>query len=123
MECIRDNYFFQHVTEDTRQRGDDKPSLLDLLFTNEPDMISKLEILNPLGKSDHSIIKFTIPCNIESSPPKITVKYEKGDYAGFSEELKKIDWPGEFSKFPNDVDKQWVYFRNTYQRLEKDTSF
>ena len=35
LECIRDCYLFQHVNENTRQRGEDNPSMLDLIFTNE----------------------------------------------------------------------------------------
>ena len=33
IECIRDCFLFQHITEYTRQRGNDRPSTLDLVFT------------------------------------------------------------------------------------------
>ena len=59
IECIRDCFFFfQHVLEPTRQRGRDNPSLLDLIFTNEENMVENLIYLAPLGHNDHSIIKF-----------------------------------------------------------------
>ena len=58
IECIRDCFYFQHITEATRQRGSDTPSTLDLLFTNEEHMIDELNIEAPLGNSDHSILKF-----------------------------------------------------------------
>ena len=45
----------QHVDKPTRQRGDDEPSILDLVISRE--YLSKLEYLSPLGKSDHAIIK------------------------------------------------------------------
>ena len=32
VECVRDNFLFQHITEPTRQRGSDTPSTLDLIF-------------------------------------------------------------------------------------------
>jgi len=43
-----DNLFlFQHVTEPTRYRSIDTPSLLDLVFTNELDMINDISYSPP----------------------------------------------------------------------------
>ena len=66
---------FQHITEPTRQRGSDKPSTLDLILTNEANMISDIKIDSPIGASDHSFISFNLNCNIQSTPPKIKVMY------------------------------------------------
>jgi hypothetical protein len=33
LEMVRDTYLFQYVNNETRFRGDDQPSLLDLIFT------------------------------------------------------------------------------------------
>ena len=44
IECVRDNYLFQHITVSTRQRGNDRPTTLDLLFSNTEDMYDKIEI-------------------------------------------------------------------------------
>ena len=35
IECVRDCFLFQHVTEHIRQRGNDHPSTLDLIFSNK----------------------------------------------------------------------------------------
>ena len=56
LEYIRNCFLFQHVTSLTRGRSNNKPSLIDLIFTNEEGMISDLEILSPLGKSDHACL-------------------------------------------------------------------
>ena len=40
----------------TRKRGNDEPSLLDLLFTNEALQISDISHHAPLGNSDHDVI-------------------------------------------------------------------
>ena len=69
VECICDSNLFQHVLEPTRQRGTDRPSTPDVL-TNEENMISELEISSPLGKSDHSILKFNFQCYIDEEPPQ-----------------------------------------------------
>ena len=60
VECVRDNFLFQHITEPTRQRGSDTPSTLDLIFTNEENMIPEVDINSPLGNSDHATILFFI---------------------------------------------------------------
>ena len=39
LETVRDCYLYQHVTAPTRGRGSDKPSILDLSFTNEEGMV------------------------------------------------------------------------------------
>ena len=119
IECIRDCYLFQHVSEPTRKRGNDNPSTLDLLFSNEDHMISDLEINAPLGSSDHSILKFNFVCHSEKQSPKIKVNYHKGDYKSMSTELKSIDWETEFGKFPDDVQKQWDIFVNKYHDIEQ----
>ena len=39
---IDDLFLFQHVTEPTRYRSSDTPTLLDLVFTNEHEMINNI---------------------------------------------------------------------------------
>ena len=46
-DCL-DDFFSQHVSFPTR-----KDSILDLVITDEPDMVSDLRDLGPLGTSDH----------------------------------------------------------------------
>ena len=41
LEGIKDTYFFQHCKESTRYRENQVPSLLDLIFTNEENMVYK----------------------------------------------------------------------------------
>ena len=55
LDTIDDLFLFQHINEPTRYREEETPSLLDLVFTNEQDMISNLVYLPPLGNSDHII--------------------------------------------------------------------
>jgi len=62
LEKVDDLFLFQHITEPTRYRSSDTPSLLDLVFTNECEMIS---FSSPLGNSDHVCIKFDLVCYTE----------------------------------------------------------
>ena len=50
LESVR--YTYQHVKQATRYRGDNQPSLLDLILTNEEEMIDNVVHNAPLG-TDH----------------------------------------------------------------------
>ncbi len=49
LEATRDLFLSQHVTEPTRIRESNNPSSLDLIFTNEENMIDKVEHNNGIG--------------------------------------------------------------------------
>ena len=57
VECLRNNFLIQHINTPTRVRGTDTPHVLDLVITDEY-YIQNLIIESPLGKSDHSVVKF-----------------------------------------------------------------
>lgn len=119
IECIRDCFLTQHITEPTRQRGGDNPSTLDVIFTNEENLVSDIDIMAPLGSSDHSVIKFKLLCKRDDVTPQIKTLYQKGNYAEMIKILDSIDWKQEFKKYPNDVEKQWNFFKNIYEEVEK----
>ena len=118
IECIRDCYFFQHVTEPKRQRGTDTPSTLDLIFTNEEHMIDDVCIEAPLGNSDHAILKFEFKCRMEEKPPVIKTMFEKGDYNNFMNIINDIPWEAEMNKYPEDINKQWDFFKTKFLEAE-----
>lgn len=118
LECVRDSYLFQHVTEPTRKRGQNEPSTLDLVFTNEDHMIPAVEQLAPLGKSDHSILKFEIICNMDKKPAKIVSQINKGNYTQMRDIFKSIDWEEKMGN-TQDVNKLWQTFSNIYNEAEK----
>ena len=49
---INENLLVQHINVNTRKLGN-SPSRLDLVFTNEEDMVEDIKCLAPLGKNDH----------------------------------------------------------------------
>ena len=42
-------------------------SVLDLVFTSEPDMADNVSVLGPLGSSDHSMLHWTVRLNAVGS--------------------------------------------------------
>ena len=117
IECVRDNFLFQHITEPTRQRGTDTPSTLDPIFTNEENMASDISINAPLGNSDHSIIVFKLNCYLEGQKPIIKAMYQKGNYAKMNDIISEINWDQEFSKHPLNVNKNGSISKNSFLRL------
>ena len=60
LETTRDCFFQQYVKNSTRGRNSDNPSLLDLVLSNNDDLIDNVSLLPPLGKSDHSTIEVLV---------------------------------------------------------------
>ena len=60
---IEECYLYQHTNGPTRCRGDDMPSKLDLIFTNELEMGSDVQHIAPLGRSVHQMLKFNCYAN------------------------------------------------------------
>ena len=92
VESIRDSYMFQHVTENTRMRENCEPSTLDLILTNDENMIEELNYTSPLGNSDHCSLEFILKCYCEEKSCKTERwNYFKGDYTSMNTFLQ-CDW-------------------------------
>ena len=97
IETARDCYLYQHITEPTRKRGNDDPSTIDLLFTNEAMQISSIVHHAPLGKSDHSVICFKYHCYLNYTKPKERFLYDKADFDAIRNNLKETNWEQEYA--------------------------
>ena len=58
IDIIEECFLYQHTNEPTRCRGDNMSSQLDLIFTNELEMVSDVQYMAPLSRSDHQMLKF-----------------------------------------------------------------
>ena len=50
------SYMTQHVLSPTKRRDGQASSVLDLMFTLDPNMAPDLEHLSPLGHSNHEVL-------------------------------------------------------------------
>ncbi len=92
LENTREVLLIQHIKEPTRWRDGQQSNTLDLLFTNKEGLISDLEILPPLGKSDHGIVIFSLHCDYKKcTTPKTRMLFNKGDYSSLRAELD-VNW-------------------------------
>lgn len=90
LKLVDDCFLIQNVLIPTRGMN-----ILDLALTSEKNFVSDISSSSPLGKGDHNVIKWSTP-NLEHNALTgkfQTLDYNKGDYHGFSTELKQVPWP------------------------------
>lgn len=119
IEAIRDSYLTQHIMCPTRGRGTDEPSILDLLFTSKEEAIEDLHFDSPLGKSDHSVIKFAYRYEAQQLITKTVFDYGNGNYAKMRA-LLDIDWEEYFAECNSNVSLLWEKFYRKFKDVEKE---
>ena len=106
VEEIRAAYLYQHVEEATRGRGTNEPHILDLIITNEENMIDGIEANSPLGKSDHSVLEYTYSCYTDrKNNNEAKYMYDRGNYDEMRKDMLRRDWNTILGLL--DVEAQW----------------
>ena len=84
MDFVYDSFLFQHVTLPTHYRGNQTPTLIDLVFSNEEGMVQNVQHKHPIGKSHHVCIYFDYLCYTtnQSCQNEIRYNFMKGNYDG-----------------------------------------
>ncbi|XP_044751634.1 uncharacterized protein LOC123311635 [Coccinella septempunctata] len=100
----------QVVTQPTRYRSGQTPSLLDLFIVSDPNIISEINYLPPLGKSDHLVLTTEIQMLVSSCDLREEKTLRFIDYDGVSSHLNSIDWSNIMSD--SDIDTIWSIFLN-----------
>lgn len=118
VEYVQDNYWYQHVKEATRWRENEEPHILDLVFTNEADMIENISYLSPLGKSDHVVITFLFKCyTVLEQKTKMIKCYNRTDYVKMNRSVAATPWT-EILERSNDINEKWMNFKETLMEIE-----
>ena len=86
---VQEEDWTQHVREPTRYRAGQRPSLLDLVLTNESHLVDRIQISEPLGKSDHAVLEFDFLCywTCKLASKKLLRNFSKADFTGLSSHL------------------------------------
>ena len=84
---------YQHVSEPTRFRIGEEPSLLDLVLTNEEGMIQNLEYQPGLGNSDHLSLIFDLGCKKQmTKDTKPQPNFFKTNFGSIRKKLRNFNW-------------------------------
>ena len=111
LEGVRDAYMYQHVKQPTHQRGDQQRNTLDLVLSNELDMVDELNYGPPIGKSHHAGLTWRIRCYCEVKVDrKEIIQYHKGDYEGLNRYIDQQDWATLLDR--KTVAEQWESFND-----------
>ena len=106
VECLRDSFMSQHVTDPTRGRGSNNPNVLDLILSNDEDIIGDVESISPLGRSDHCILTCEILCIAKlNNYTKRRKHYKNADFDRTRIEFSKIDWKTKFKDSDTNVNR------------------
>ena len=116
IDTIQDLFLFQHIQEPTHFRPGTTLSLLDLVFTNEDNMINHIDYLPGLGKSDHVCIRFHLSC-YSTFKPNQTPRYNvnRADFDTIREALYTIEWLDIME--PMDTQEAWKFFKTVFQDI------
>ena len=113
----------QHVREFTRVRGNNQPSLLDLVLSHDPLEVEGLWHSAPMGRSDHCLLTFRF---IVDRGNFLVIKHDKRNvHKADNSEARRlfglIDWDKEMKG--KDVEQQaWVIFLQHYHEVVQKTA-
>jgi len=115
LEAVEDSFLTQHVLCATR-----KEAVLDLVLTDEEDMVSDMQSLGPFSSSDHNWLSWNLEVGAQQPATSNTgIKkwdYKRADFAGFIKELTDTDWTSSLE--PLYTDEAWQMFRDKLMDCE-----
>ncbi len=118
LEATRDSFLFQHVQHPTHYRSDQTPTTIDLLFTNEDNMLSDLHHNAPLGKSHHVSLTFDLRCYFQQQEQtRDQYQYYKGNYEEMRSHFDSLDLPAKM--FNKSAEECWNLIDHHLRELQR----
>ncbi|XP_065896024.1 uncharacterized protein [Dysidea avara] len=116
-ECV----LFQHVNESTCFRPGSSPHVLDLVLTNEENIVKSIKYSSGLGLSDHLCLNISLSCSpitINQSSDVPSYNFNKGDYMKLKSLLNETAWLTELQDLNHKKETLWKRFRRTGNHLD-----
>ena len=94
VDALRDAFLSQMVLKPTRRREGQQANILDLVIVNNEKVISEVEHLPPIGKSDHEVLKFNLYLADRKKTEIQEKRYDmkKANFEQMRRELQGRDW-------------------------------
>ena len=120
LKATKDSLFFQHQKTPTRYREGQRSNTLDLVFTDNDNLIEELKVEAPIGKSDHFSLMIQLSVSTAEVKKAPRRNFRKTDTETLKNELKNIDWDEELKD--KDIDETWTQIkRNIVNAIDKST--
>lgn len=116
VDLLDHTHLQQMVSEPTRFRTGQQPSLLDLIITSDTDLVANLEHLGPIGKSDHTVLRFQLQISLTSRPRRTFTNKTVIDFEALKNDLGQVDWVSVLSK--HSVEENWCLFCEKLRELQ-----
>ena len=105
-DFIDDNFLYQKVNEPTRGGN-----ILDLVLTTNDNLIDKLVVREPLGNSDHNMIKFKIKISTHFKSNSMRVpNFNRANFNEFRQRIDQTQWLNILGN--QTTEHQWKIFKN-----------
>ena len=92
IEDLQDCYLFQHITEPTRYRDNERSNILDLILSRDECMLQDLSYHLPTGESDHVCLTFNL-LHIQHKDYFTPMRnIFKTNYVAVRDELQQHNW-------------------------------
>ena len=112
IDTLQKNYMTQMNFSPTR-----KTNILDIVKTNNTDSIYKIDIVGPIGNSDHDtvIIEVRAPVIPRNRASRTIMLYSKANFKELNEEIEGMDWETILNS--RSIEDTWCTFKKEYERL------
>lgn len=111
MVKVQDLLLVQHVDIGTRDTACGTSNVLDLIFTDDENSIEELDIMAPLGRSDHIGLTWKVVARrdfTQRTDSREDLNFWKGKYKELNERLICINWDTLFGDC--DINEMWRKF-------------
>ena len=116
------NTMDQWVEESTRYRGEEEPSLLDLVFTKKPESPPIIQYLSPMGKSDHVTVEIQMQEEDEISYREDykgeRLNYARADFEKLRSYFADIEWSNIMCR-KTVQEKYDIFLQKYYEGVKK----
>ena len=121
LESILEGNLNQLITKPTRIRQNQAPSQTDLIFTNDLHLLTNIEYLPPLGKSDHLTIASKLQIHVTQAKNGIIKRINRTNYDKVRNDLALISWNSAFNSL--NTSQMWKLFETKLSSsVKKHTS-
>lgn len=118
LQMMMVNTMNQWVRQPTRYRGEEEPSMLDLVFTKSPEGRPDIQYLSPLGKSDHMMLEIQPESDevIQRSEDyrEERLNYAKANFIELKKFYRQINWKDLLKD--KQVQEKYEIFLSMYEK-------